>query len=47
MNTEYVEGVVVYTGHDTKIMLNSEKGRPKKSHLESFMNYLIIQVFFI
>lgn len=42
MNTDFVEGVVVYTGHDTKIMLNSEKGRPKKSKLESMMNYLII-----
>jgi magnesium-transporting ATPase (P-type) len=42
MNTDFVDGVVVYTGHDTKIMLNSEKGRPKKSKLESMMNYLII-----
>jgi hypothetical protein len=31
MNTGFVDGVVAYTGHDTKIMLNSAKGRAKKS----------------
>jgi phospholipid-transporting ATPase len=42
MNTGYVDGIVAYTGHDTKIMLNSTKGRLKKSRLETLMNYLII-----
>jgi phospholipid-transporting ATPase len=28
-------GIVVYTGLDTKIMLNSTKARPKSSTLES------------
>jgi phospholipid-transporting ATPase len=33
-NTEYVIGVVAYTGHQTKVMLNSIRARPKKSTLE-------------
>ena len=47
MNTRYVIGVVVYTGHDSKIMLNSVKARPKKSELEVTMNYMIIIIFAI
>lgn len=45
MNTLYVWGVVVYSGHDTKIMLNSVKARPKKSRLEETMNKFIILIF--
>ena len=37
-NTEFIIGLVCYTGHDTKIMLNSVKSKPKKSKLEIFMN---------
>ena len=33
-NTEWIYGLVVYTGFDTKIMLNSTKSRPKHSTLE-------------
>jgi magnesium-transporting ATPase (P-type) len=33
-NTEYVYGVVVFTGHDTKIMLNSTAARNKFSRNE-------------
>lgn len=45
MNTESVYGVVVYSGHDTKIMLNSVKGRQKKSRLEEMMNTFIFVIF--
>lgn len=34
-NTHYMYGIVVYTGLDTKIMLNSTNARPKSSTLES------------
>jgi len=44
-NTEYVYGVVGYTGHDTKTMLNSVKSRPKKSTLEVAMSRQIVYVF--
>ena len=33
-NTEWVYGLVVYTGHDTKIMRNSAQSRSKFSNLE-------------
>lgn len=37
-NTEFVLGVVVYSGHDTKIMLNSKSSKPKRSKLEQQLN---------
>jgi hypothetical protein len=33
-----VLGVVVYSGHDTKIMMNSIKGKMKYSKVEKAMN---------
>ena len=33
-NTKWVYGVVSYTGHYTKIMLNSTNSRQKISHVE-------------
>jgi len=33
-NTEYIYGFAVYTGHDTKVMMNSSKPRVKWSQLE-------------
>jgi phospholipid-transporting ATPase len=33
-----VLGVVVYSGHDTKIMMNSIKGKMKYSKVEKTMN---------
>lgn len=46
-NTEYVYGVAVYLGHQTKIMENSLKGRPKKSQMELATNTYIILVVLI
>jgi len=31
-------GVALYTGHDTKVMLNSTSAKPKRSGLEDRMN---------
>lgn len=45
-NTEWVIGICVYTGGETKIMLNSQKGRQKMSHLEAKLNTLVIFVVF-
>lgn len=36
-NTRFIYGLVCYTGHDTKIMLNSFKARSKKSKVERIM----------
>jgi phospholipid-transporting ATPase len=33
-NTEFIVGVAVYVGADTRIMRNSTQSRPKKSDLE-------------
>lgn len=43
-NTEYIEGLVVYTGHDSKVMKNSENARNKTSKMESLMNNLIMRL---
>lgn len=46
-NTEWVYGIVVYTGHDTKIMKNSSKSRTKFSKLELQTNKQIILIFIL
>lgn len=43
-NTESVIGIVVYTGMDTKIMLNTKQRRLKTSTLEQQMNSYIIYI---
>jgi phospholipid-transporting ATPase len=43
-NTEFIEGLVVYTGHDSKVMKNSENSRFKSSKLEGLMNSLILRL---
>lgn len=42
MNTEFVYGIVVYTGFDTKIMQNSQGSVYKKSNIERISNKLIL-----
>ena len=44
-NTDWIVGVVVYTGHQTKIMLNSANSRKKTSKLEGQMNNQIVYIF--
>ena len=41
-NTEWVIGIAIYTGHDTKIMKNSPSARSKKSSVEVKTNRFII-----
>ena len=43
-NTEYVYGIVIFTGHDTKIMMNSMAASYKFSGLEIYTNYAIAVV---
>lgn len=35
---QFAIGVALYTGHDTKVMLNSTSAKPKRSGLEDKMN---------
>ena len=46
-NTEWVIGCVVFSGHQTKIMLNSVKAKPKRSDLERITNQKIILIFIL
>ncbi|XP_046487089.1 probable phospholipid-transporting ATPase IA isoform X4 [Neodiprion pinetum] len=47
-NTRWVFGVVIYTGHDTKLMCNSTSAAPlKRSTLDRLTNTQILMLFFI
>ncbi|CAI5441334.1 unnamed protein product [Caenorhabditis angaria] len=41
-NTTFVEGIVVYAGHDTKVMLNNGRAPHKTSSIEKMTNKFII-----
>lgn len=41
-NTQYIYGIAVYTGHQTKIMKNSTGARSKKSKLDLKTNTAIL-----
>lgn len=43
-NTEYIYGLVVFTGHETKIMKNSVGARAKFSRLEKATNIYILLI---
>ena len=43
-NTEYAYGLVVFTGHETKIMKNSSKSKPKYSKVEKDTGKYIVLV---
>ncbi|KAJ8773740.1 hypothetical protein K2173_006390 [Erythroxylum novogranatense] len=44
-NTEYIVGVVVFTGHETKVMMNSMNVPSKRSTLERKLDKLILILF--
>lgn len=44
-NTDFIFGVTIYQGHDTKIMQNSAQAKYKFSKLELRMNTTIIVTF--
>jgi len=44
-NTEWALGAAVYTGHDTKVMRNSEVSKTKQSRVEHVMNRYIAGIF--
>ena len=43
--TDYVYGLVVYVGHNSKIMKNSPNAKHKISKIENIMNFQIIVIF--
>ncbi|EXB29700.1 Putative phospholipid-transporting ATPase 5 [Morus notabilis] len=44
-NTAYVYGVVIFTGHDSKVMQNATKSPSKRSRIERKMDYIIYLLF--
>eukprot|EP00741_Cyanophora_paradoxa_P006811 tig00001042_g6587.t1 len=46
-NTEFVHGLAVYTGLDTRLMRNMTKKKLKRSNVERIMNYQLLLVFVI
>ncbi|KAM4860181.1 phospholipid-transporting ATPase IB-like isoform 2-T2 [Thomomys bottae] len=44
-NTQWITGVVIYTGFETKLMQNSVKSPLKKSHVEKVTNLQILALF--
>ena len=46
-NTEWVIGVSVFTGHETKVMKNSAQSVSKLSKLEIATNHYIIMIILI
>uniref|UniRef100_A0A7S2QSA1 Phospholipid-transporting ATPase n=1 Tax=Norrisiella sphaerica TaxID=552664 RepID=A0A7S2QSA1_9EUKA len=45
--TKYIYGLVVYTGDQTKIMLNNDPPRFKRSHMDSVMNKQMYLIFIL
>jgi magnesium-transporting ATPase (P-type) len=48
-NTDWVVGMVLYTGTESKLMLNQGKNRFKQSQMEKVINYIMLYdlVFFV
>lgn len=46
-NTKWVLGFIVYTGHNTKLILNSKKPRMKFSRIETLMSRLLIAILWL
>jgi magnesium-transporting ATPase (P-type) len=43
-NTEFIYGVAVFTGHDTKVMQNSSSAKMKFSRLDILTNKCILVI---
>lgn len=46
-NTAYAFGVAVYTGNDTKVMVNMEGPPTKRSNVEKTANYMTLGMFIL
>jgi hypothetical protein len=44
-NTEFVHGLAIFSGHETKIMMNSAQAKMKFSNLDLITNKLIFVIF--
>ena len=46
-NTEWIYGVVIYTGRETKFMMNNKKSRLKNSNIQRKLNIIVISIIII
>ena len=46
-NVDYVYGIVIYNGHDTKLMQNIEHSSTKLSTIDIKLNYIVLFIFII
>ncbi|XP_004299251.1 PREDICTED: putative phospholipid-transporting ATPase 9 [Fragaria vesca subsp. vesca] len=46
-NTDFIYGVVIFTGHDTKVMQNSTEPPSKRSKIEKRMDKIVYFLFFL
>ncbi|XP_065860660.1 putative phospholipid-transporting ATPase 9 [Euphorbia lathyris] len=46
-NTDYIYGVVIFTGHDTKVMQNSTEPPSKRSKIEKRTDKVVYLLFFV
>jgi phospholipid-transporting ATPase len=46
-NTQWILGYITYTGHSTKLLLNSKKGRYKFSKVEFTLSKLLVFILFL
>ncbi|KAG7944440.1 hypothetical protein I3843_15G102600 [Carya illinoinensis] len=46
-NTDFIYGVVIFTGHDTKVMQNSTAPPSKRSKIEKRMDKIVYFLFFV
>jgi len=44
-NSQFAIGIVVYAGHDSKVMKNSGAARFKRTHVDKQMNVLVLVIF--
>ncbi|KAJ1420336.1 P-type ATPase [Sesbania bispinosa] len=44
-NTDHIYGVVIFTGHDSKVMQNATRSPSKRSTIEKKMDYIIYTLF--
>ena len=46
-NTEWILGITIYTGHNTKLMQNAKKPKIKYSRIDIFLNRLLLAIFIV
>lgn len=46
-NSDWVVGVVVNSGHDTKVMMSSTETKPKASFLESTVSLQVLNIIYL